>query len=77
MTPELKSLQRRIESLEREVARLKGQSSRTTATIEHGDPARRFLPVNHVAFEKAMQAYFAGNRTALSKYMELYRVPAS
>jgi hypothetical protein len=30
-----------------------------------------------VAFEKAMQAYFAGNRTALSKYMELYRVPAS
>jgi hypothetical protein len=69
MTPELKSLQRRIESLEKEVASLKGKP-----TIPNNGKRK---PVNNIAFDQAMIDMCNGNRKSLDRYMELYSIPAS
>lgn len=44
--------------------------------LEGRKPGReKRKPVNRIAFEKCMDAFASGDRKALDKYRELYRIP--
>lgn len=64
-------IETRIAALESRLAALEGERKEGK-----GDPKRRMLPVNKVAYEKAFSAWLAGDRKAMKEYKQHYRVPA-
>ncbi len=72
----------RIEQLEATVAKLearvRGLEARlgirpTAPTLAGADRSK--VPVNHIAYERALDATVHGDRKALSEYCRFYRVP--
>lgn len=76
MTP----LEQRLTAAEKQIQDLKAENARLRKRVEALEGAAiprqgRTKPVNRIAYEKAMDAFVAGNRKALDEYCKHYRIP--